>query len=221
MDYTKKILYQSNYWYNDGLRKAQITGHVRCGYLIFGGVYSIIGRILPPEIFWALYTMAAEKWQKALVEWIISKNLKPRDNVADYFISEVQESASELEIDQPGREALQSVSCVLQPEWRGSGNHPAEEGGCVSSHIFEGLSAAWRSYTCDTEQYAKARQILRIARKLDTTNDMTLRYMHEMANLRGKKVKDGKKGKEETVEYSLGNETIIQPRHAGLKVLAR
>ena len=44
-----------------------------------------------------------------------------------------------------------------------------------------------------TEQYAKARQILRIARKLDTTNDMTLRYMHEMANLRGKKVKDGKK----------------------------
>ena len=24
MDYTKKILYQSNYWYNDGLRKAQI-----------------------------------------------------------------------------------------------------------------------------------------------------------------------------------------------------
>ena len=71
-----------------------------------------------------------------------------------------------------------------------------------------------------TEQYAKARQILRIARKLDTTNDMTLRYMHEMANLRGKKVKDGKKGKEETVEYSLGNETIIQPKHAGLKVLA-
>ena len=49
---------------------------------------------------------------------------------------------------------------------------------------------------------------------------MTLRYMHEMANLRGKKVKDGKKGKEETVEYSLGNETIIQPKHAGLKVLA-
>ena len=24
MDYAKKIVYQSNYWYNDGLRKAQI-----------------------------------------------------------------------------------------------------------------------------------------------------------------------------------------------------
>ena len=24
MDYRKKIVYQSNYWYNDGLRKAQI-----------------------------------------------------------------------------------------------------------------------------------------------------------------------------------------------------
>ena len=24
MDYTKKIVYQSNSWYNDGLRKAQV-----------------------------------------------------------------------------------------------------------------------------------------------------------------------------------------------------
>ncbi len=24
MDYTKKIMYQSNSWYNDGLRKAQV-----------------------------------------------------------------------------------------------------------------------------------------------------------------------------------------------------
>ena len=24
MEYTKKIVYQSNYWYNDGLRKAKI-----------------------------------------------------------------------------------------------------------------------------------------------------------------------------------------------------
>ena len=29
MNYKDKILYQSNYWYNDGLRKAQNPGSVR------------------------------------------------------------------------------------------------------------------------------------------------------------------------------------------------
>ena len=29
MDYTKKIMYQSNSWYNDGLRKAQVRDMVR------------------------------------------------------------------------------------------------------------------------------------------------------------------------------------------------
>ena len=52
---------------------------------------------------------------------------------------------------------------------------------------------------------------------MDTTNDMTLRYMHEMANLRGKKANAERPGKEEAVEYSLGNETIIQPRNGGIR----
>ncbi len=34
---------------------------------------------------------------EALVEWIISKNLRPRDNIANYFIKTVQASANELE----------------------------------------------------------------------------------------------------------------------------
>ena len=34
---------------------------------------------------------------EALVEWIISKNLKPRDNIADSYIRNVQDSANELE----------------------------------------------------------------------------------------------------------------------------
>lgn len=34
---------------------------------------------------------------KALVEWIISKNLRPRDNIANYYIDTVQSAAAELE----------------------------------------------------------------------------------------------------------------------------
>lgn len=32
MDYTVKLAYQSNYWYNDGLAKAR-KGYVRCDYI--------------------------------------------------------------------------------------------------------------------------------------------------------------------------------------------
>ena len=38
-----------------------------------------------------------------------------------------------------------------------------------------------------TAQYTKARQILKTARKLDTTNDITLRYMHELSLIGGQK----------------------------------
>ena len=62
-----------------------------------------------------------------------------------------------------------------------------------------------------TAQYTKARQILKTARKLDTTNDITLRYMHELSLIGGQKTT--KKSREESVEYKLGNETIIQPAH--------
>ena len=47
--------------------------------------------------------------------------------------------------------------------------------------------------------------------KLDTTNDITLRYMHELSLIGGQKTT--KKSREESVEYKLGNETIIQPAH--------
>ena len=69
----------------------------------------------------------------------------------------------------------------------------------------------------ESEQYAKARQMIRKAHKLDTTNEITLRYMHELKQLRSDKVAKLKEEKDQTVSYKLGNETIIQPISATLK----
>ncbi|GAA0256285.1 hypothetical protein GCM10008922_15300 [Faecalicatena contorta] len=218
MDYTKKILYQSNYWYNDGLRKAQIRDMSGAVTSLRRSLQYNRENIAARNLLGLVYYGRGEV-AEGLVEWIISKNLKPRDNVADYFISEVQKSASELDII---NQAVKRYNqCLVYCSQNGEDLAIIQLKKVVASHpTFLKAYQLLALLYLRTEQYAKARQILRIARKLDTTNDMTLRYMHEMANLRGKKVKDGKKGKEETVEYSLGNETIIQPRHAGLKVLA-
>ena len=72
----------------------------------------------------------------------------------------------------------------------------------------------------DTEQYSKARQSIRIAHKLDKTDEITLRYMHELNQVRKSrtaKIKE-KEGKEQqTVTYNIGNETIIQPVSSSYK----
>ena len=41
---------------------------------------------------------------EGLVEWIISKNLKPHDNIANYFINKVQKFGQQAGDDQPGGE---------------------------------------------------------------------------------------------------------------------
>ena len=53
---------------------------------------------------------------------------------------------------------------------------------------------------------------------MDITNSITLTYMNELSKMRSKKVSHIKKEKkEETLTYSMGNETIIQPVSSGLK----
>ena len=67
------------------------------------------------------------------------------------------------------------------------------------------------------EQYAKARQLIRKAHRIDTTNEITLRYMHELKQLHVEKAANIKTEKAQTVSYNLGNETIIQPVSSTLK----
>ena len=71
-----------------------------------------------------------------------------------------------------------------------------------------------------TEQYASARQILRKVHRLDATDEKTIRYMHELTEIRKERpmsVKQSAKNQQKTVKYQLGNESIIQPVPTGIK----
>ena len=224
MDYTKKIIRQSNAWYNDGLSKARIRD-------LSGAVQSLRrslqynrDNITARNLLGLVYYGRGEVVE-ALIEWIISKNLRPRDNIANGYIRSIQNSARELEvIDQAVRRYNQClVSCrqnedmaIIQLK-KVTASHPT----FLKAHQLLAL------LYLHTKQNAKARQTLAIARKLDTTNETTLRYMHELSQVRGKKAKKQenkgtkrKKKKKEAIEYSLGNETIIQPAHRMVKEIA-
>lgn len=222
MDYTKKIMYQSNYWYNDGLRKAQIRD-------LSGAIVSLRrslqfnkGNIAARNLLGLVYYGRGEV-AEALVEWIISKNLRPRDNIANEYIQSVQDSARELDVM---NQAIKKYNqCLAYCEQNGEDVAIIQLKKVTESHpAFLKAQQLLALLYLHTGQYAKAKQVLKTARKLDTTNDMTLRYIHELTQNRGKKVRKEErreeKKKSEAVEFKHGNETIIQPVKAFAKELA-
>ena len=215
MDYLQKFAYQSNYWYNDGLKKAKIRD-------LSGAILSLRRslqynreNIAARNLLGLVYYGRGEVVE-ALVEWIISKNFKSYENIANYYIKKVQETPSELEtINQAIHKYNQ---CLLYCRQNGEDLAIIQLKKVIAAHpSFLKAHQLLALLYLHTEQYAKARQILRRAHKMDITNEITLAYMHELTQMRSQKVAKLKEEKEQTVTYNLGNETIIQPVSASLK----
>ena len=172
MDYAKKIVYQANYWYNDGLRKAQIrdmSGAVKSLKISLQfNRENIAARNLLGLVYYGIGEVA-----EALVEWIISKNLRPRDNIADYYIKKVQASANELEtINQAVKKYNQCLGYCRQ---NGEDLAIIQLKQVITSHpSFLKAHQLLALLYLHSEQYSRARQILRLARRLYTSNEIPL-----------------------------------------------
>ena len=215
MNYAERFFRQSDYWYNDGLRKANMRD-------LSGAVSSLKrslqynrSNIAARNLLGLVYYGRGEVVE-ALVEWIISKNLKSYENIANYYIKKVQESPNELEkINQAVHKYNQ---CLVYARQHGEDLAIIQLKKVIQAHpTFLKAHQLLALLYIETEQYAKARQLLRRAHKMDITNTITLAYMHELSQMQKQKVTKLKEEKEETVTYSLGNETIIQPVSASLK----
>lgn len=215
MNYTEKFFRQSDYWYNDGLKRANMRD--------LSGAISSLRRslqynrsnIAARNLLGLVYYGRGEV-AEALVEWIISKNLKSYENIANYYIKRVQEAPNELE--QMNQAIKKFNQCLVYARQQGEDLAIIQLKKVIQAHpsflkAYQLLALLY----LQTEQYAKARQILRRAYKIDITNPITLSYMNELSKMHTQKVAKLKEEKEQTVTYSLGNETIIQPVSASLK----
>ena len=215
MEYTKKLVYLSNQWYNDGLKKANIRD-------LSGAIISLKkslqynrDNIAARNLLGLVYYGRGEV-AEALVEWIISKNIKTHGNIANYYLKKVQESTTELEtVDQAVKKYNQ---CLLYCQQGGEDLAAIHLKKVISAHpTFLKAYQLLALLYIQTGQYAKARQLIRKAHRLDSTNEITLRYMHELKQLHIEKAAKLKAENAQTVSYNLGNETIIQPVSATLK----
>ena len=91
MDYTVKLAYQSNYWYNDGLAKAQVRDMSGAITSLKKSLQYNRANLAARNLLGLVYYGRGDVIE-ALVEGILSKNFQPKDNIASYFISKVQET---------------------------------------------------------------------------------------------------------------------------------
>lgn len=218
MDYTTKLSYQSMHWYNDGLKKAKIRD-------LSGAITSLKkslqynrDNIAARNLLGLVYYGRGDVME-ALVEWILSKNFQSHDNIANYYIQKVRENEGELEaINQAVKKYNQSLEYCRQ---NGEDLAIIQLKKAVAAHpTFVKAHQLLALIYMHTEQYAYARQSIRTAHKLDTTNEFTLRCLHELNQIRRSrnvKIKEGEKKDKHTITYNLGNEMIIQPISNNLK----
>ena len=90
MNCYKKIIQFSNYFYNEGLEKAKVrdlTGAIEC---LCKSLRFFKGNIKARNLLGLVYFEVGETVQ-ALREWVISVNFQNDENIAKYYIEQLQD----------------------------------------------------------------------------------------------------------------------------------
>ncbi len=210
----KKVMHIANRYYNDGLEKAQVrdlTGAITSlrQSLKFNKNH-IEARNLLGLVYFEMGEVVA-----ALSEWVISKNLRSKKNIADDYINMVQSNTSRLDsINQTIKKYNQALLycrqqsldlAVIQLKKVLSLNPKF-----VRAHQLLAL------LYINSEEWERARRELYKCSQIDTNNTITMRYLKEVEQMLspedGAKTSAKKKNKaEDVIKYQSGNETIIQP----------
>lgn len=222
----KKIIFMSNRCYNDGLDKASVRD-------LSGAIVSLKqslklnkNNIEARNLLGLIYFEMGET-VSALSEWVISKNLRPKKNIADDYIDMIQTNQSRLDaINQTIKKYNQALLycyqdsqdlAVIQLKKVLSYNPKY-----VKAHQLLAL------LYINIEEWEKARKELIKCSQIDTNNTTTLRYLKEVEHMlmpeeAAKNMPKKKAASDDIIRYQSGNETIIQPvnmkEHKGVSSL--
>ncbi|MCC8049830.1 MAG: tetratricopeptide repeat protein [Clostridiales bacterium] len=216
----KRIGRISNLLYNEGLEKARVRdmeGAITC---LKRSLKFYKGNTDARNLLGLCYYETGEA-VAALCEWVISKNLQSEDNLADYFIDQMQNNKNKLDsINQTIRKYNQSVMYCRED----NEDMAIIQLKKVISHnprlvkAYQLLALLYMK----RQEYGRSRKLLKKAVQIDATNTTTLRYLQEIetatgksTNLSRRRKRYEKEGEDEqvsgTLRYLSGNEMIIQP----------
>ena len=212
MNCYKKIIQFSNYFYNEGLEKAKVrdlTGAIEC---LCKSLRFFKGNIKARNLLGLVYFEVGETVQ-ALREWVISVNFQSDENIAKYYIDQLQEDRGYMaNVNQTVKKYNQAILYA---------NNQNEDLAIIQLKKVVGLNPNFVKafqllallYMKEGE-FLKAKEVLRKAGRIDSNNTTTLKYLKEAnINLHGEQpIKKSKKDIcDDAVEYKSGNEMIIKP----------
>ena len=210
----KRIIFMSNRFYNEGLEKATVRD-------LSGAIVSLRqslklnkNNIDARNLLGLVYFEMGEV-VNALSEWVISKNLRPKKNIADDYIDMIQTNQTRLDaINQTIKKYNQALLYCYQDSQdlaiiqlkKVLSYNPKY----VSAHQLLAL------LYINSEEWEKAQRELEKCCHIDTNNTITLRYLKEVEHMlmpeeAAKNVPKRKAVSGKAVRYQSGNETIIQP----------
>lgn len=210
----KRIMYMSNRFYNDGLDKASVRDLTGAIVSLKQSLKFNKNNIEARNLLGLIYFEMGET-VSALSEWVISKNLRPKKNIADDYIDMIQTNQSRLDtINQTIKKYNQALLycyqdsqdlAVIQLKKVLSYNPKY-----VKAHQLLAL------LYINAEEWEKARKELVKCCQIDTNNTTTLRYLKEVEHMlmpeeAVKNTPKKKASSDEIIRYQSGNETIIQP----------
>lgn len=208
----KKILMASNEHYNDGLKKAgvrDLSGAIESLRMSLRfNKLNINARNLLGLVYFEMGEVV-----EALTEWVISKNYKPKDNIASRYLDEIQNNPSRLDaINQTIKKYNQALMYCRQDS-RDMAIIQLKKVLSMNANLVRGHQLLALLYIQE-HKYDLAKKSLRNAGKIDVNNTTTLRYLREVnIAIRENNPNKKQKNNEELVSYQSGNETIIQPRY--------
>lgn len=213
----KKVLKLSNNFYNEGLERAGVRD-------LSGAIQSLRqslkfnkNNVEARNLLGLVYFETGEV-VAALSEWVISKNLRPKKNIADDYINVVQSNPTRLDtINKTIKKYNQALLYCHQD---------SKDLAIIQLKKVLSLNAKYiRAHQLlallyiDAEDWPRAERELIRCEQIDTGNTTTKRYLKEVnAMLHPEEAEDTKapkkkkkEMKEEVFRYQSGNETIIQP----------
>lgn len=208
MKHTKNDIYQSNYWYNDGLTKAKV--HDLSGAkesleksLKFNEE-NINSRNLLGLVFYEEGEIA-----EAVLQWKKSSGIQSNENIADEYISEMQKEPEEVE--RMNSAVKKYNQCLEYCHQGGEDLALMQLKKLVSSNprLLKAQQLLALLYL-KAGQYAKARMILRQIHRLDTTNELTLRYLQVVKKLHDEKAAKLKVENQQIISRQPENESVLK-----------
>ncbi len=209
----KKIIYISNRFYNEGLEKANVRDLTGAITSLRQSLKFNKNNVEARNLLGLVYFETGEV-VAALSEWVISKNLRPKKNIADDYIDMIQTNQSRLDIINQTIKKYNQALTYCNQESLDLAVIQLKKVLSLNPKFIRAHQLLALLYI-NSEEWEKAKRELTKCIEIDTNNTVTLRYLKEVDDMllpeEGVKNSPKKRKSEDVIKYQSGNETIIQP----------